>query len=494
MTRKSIWEGTAPEVRFASLAGGIETDVAIVGGGITGITAAQLLSEAGKRVVVLEAHRIGQGTTGHSTGNLHVAVDEELHTIRTKWNDDVLRVVCQSRQKMIDHIEETVSRYELDCAFGRKAHRIFPTDESQSTTMQQEHDAAIAGGLAATITNDIDMPMAIGKTLRIDQQAQFQPASYVKQLAYALNCDVYEDSRAIDIDAKAHTIKTRNGTVHAEKIILATHTPAGFHLVQTELGPYREYGIAVRLEQGARYPDGIFWTIETPMHHSIRSFAANGVQYLLVIGEKHKVGQHDNDEDYYAKLESYARQHFRVASVEYTWSGQHYKPADALPFIGQSGTHDDLYIATGFSTSGLLYGCVAARILTDAILGRENEWASTYRANRFTPVKSAKDFAKENADVALQYLDLLKRGDSRIAEIPAGEGRIVEVDGHKTAVHHRDDGSWCALSPICTHLGCVVQWNTHEKSWDCPCHGSRFDTNGDVIEGPAIAPLKRKEL
>ncbi|HEX2834107.1 MAG TPA: FAD-dependent oxidoreductase [Thermoanaerobaculia bacterium] len=498
MNRKSVWEATAANVTFAPLAQDLDVDVAIIGGGITGVTAAQMLCEAGRRVVVLEAQRVGQGTTGHSTGNLHVAVDETLHAIRTKWNDDVLRVVCQSRQAMIDHIEQTVARYALDCSFGRKTHRIFPTEESQSKTMEQEHDAALAGGLAASITNDVPLPIAIGKALRIEHQAQFQPASYVKQLAKVLHsdrCRIHEETRAEEIDAKELVIATRNGTVRAKKILLATHTPVGFHLVQTELGPYREYGIAVRLAEGAHLPDGIFWSLETPMHHSIRSFEANGVQYLLVIGEKHKVGQHDNDDDYYAKLESYARQHFPVTSVEHTWSGQHYKPADALPFIGQSGTNDDLYIATGFSTNGLLYGCVAARILTDAIVGRANEWASTFRANRFTPLKSAKDFAKENADVAVQYLDLLKRGDlAPLADIPAGEGRVVELNGHKTAVHHGEDGSWCALSPICTHLGCVVHWNTHEKSWDCPCHGSRFDATGAVIEGPALAPLKRKEL
>jgi glycine/D-amino acid oxidase-like deaminating enzyme/nitrite reductase/ring-hydroxylating ferredoxin subunit len=498
MNRKSIWEGTAAEASFAPLARDVEVDVAIIGGGITGVTAAQMLCEAGKSVVVLEAHRMGQGTTGHSTGNLHVAVDEELHGIRTKWDDDVLRAVCTSRQTMIAHIERTVARYSIDCAFGRKAHTIFPTSESHTKSMQQEFEAAVAGGLEALITSDIPLPMSIGKGLRIEQQAQFQPASYVKQLAKALNsdrCRMHEETRAEEIDAKEHVITTRGGRVRAEKIILATHTPVGFHVVQTALGPYREYGIAVRLKDGASYPDGIFWTIETPMHHSIRSFTANGVRYLLVIGEKHKVGQHDNDEDYYAKLESYARQYFDVASVDYTWSGQHYKPADGLPYIGQSGTNDDLYIATGFSTDGLLYGCVAARILTDKIAGRANEWASIFEANRFNPVKSAKEFLKENADVAAQYLDLIKRADVQsLDEIPAGEGRIVTLHGRKAAVHHRDDGSWCALSAICTHLGCLVHWNTHEKSWDCPCHGSRFDPNGDVIEGPAIAPLKRKEI
>jgi len=497
MNRTSLWEGTAADVTFAPLAQDLEVDVAVIGGGITGITAAQLLSAAGKTVAVLEAHRIGRGTTGHSTGNLHVPLDEHLSTVRQKWGDDVLRVVCQSRQQMVEHIERTVQELGIDCGFARRPHYIFPTEESQVATMEKEHDAAVAGGLAATITTDVPMPMAIGRALRVDRQAQFQPLSYVALLARALQsdrCRIYEQTKVEDYDTKTNTVTTHGGRVRTGKIILATHTPKGFHVVQTELGPYREYGIAVRLADDA-YPDGIFWTLEQPVHHSIRSFESNVAKYLIVVGEKHKVGQHENAEDYYGKLEAYARQHFNVASVAFTWSGQHYKPADALPFIGHSGTHADLYLATGFSTSGLLYGPVAARIITDDILGRPNEWAETYRANRFTPVKSAKDFAKENVDVATRYFEYLRRADvDAVADVPPGEGCIAKIGGERVALHRAADGSWTALSPVCPHMGCLVHWNTFEKSWDCPCHGSRFAVDGEVIEGPALAGLKRKEV
>lgn len=498
MNRTSLWEGTAAEASFPALAQDIEVDVAVIGGGITGITAAQLLSGRGKSVAVLEAHRVGRGTTAHSTGNLHVPVDDQLQKVRQKWGDDVLRTVCQSRQQMIDHIEKTIEEYAIDCSFVRRPHYIFPTDESQDDTMQKEYEAAVAGGLAASITNDINMPMSIGRALRVDNQAQFQPLSYVTLLAKALQsdrCRIYEQTKVEEIDSKNNVVTTSGGRVRASKIILATHTPKGFHLVQTELGPYREYGIAVRLNDDA-YPDGIFWTLETPVHHSIRSFESNGTKYLIVIGEKHKVGQHDNAEDYYAKLEQYARQHYSVASVAFTWSGQHYKPADDLPFIGHSGTHKDLYIATGFSTSGLLYGPVAAQIIADDILDRPNEWASVYKANRFTPVKSAKEFTKENADVAAHFIkDYIKRAEvEALQDVPPGEGRIADVGGRKTAVYRGLDGDWTALSPVCTHLACIVHWNTFEKSWDCPCHGSRFSVDGEVIEGPAIMALLKREI
>lgn len=466
MDRKSLWEGTAADASFAPMGGDVDVDVAIVGGGITGITAAQLLHAAGKRVAVIEALRVGRGTTGHSTGNLHVAVDDYLYRVRQKWGDDVLRAVCMSRQRMIDHIERTVAERVIDSGFVRRPHLLFPVEESQLDTMQKEHDAAVAGGLAASIVENVPMPMALGRGLRIEGQGQFQPLSYVVQLARALareGCLIFEGTKAEEIEASEGRVVTARGTIRAEAIILASHTPKGFHLVQTELGPYREYGIACTLGSG-EIPDGIFWTLEEPVHHSIRSFRANGTTYLIVVGEKHKVGEHDNDADYYGRLESYARQHFDVASVAYTWSGQHYHPADDLPFIGRSGTPENLYIATGFSTNGLLYGPVAASIVTDEILGRANEWADVYKANRFTPAKSAKDFLKENADVAARYTEYLHPP----AEAPA------------------------TLSRVCTHLGCLVHWNPYEHSWDCPCHGSRFDPSGEVIEGPAIKALAKK--
>ena len=496
MNRISLWERTAAETRFAPLAQDIEVDVAIIGGGITGITAAHLLSSAGKTVAVLEAHRVGRGTTGHSTGNLHVPVDDQLQKLRQKWGDDVLRVVCQSRQQMIDFIERTITEYAIDCDFARRPHYIFPTDESQIRTMEKEHDAAVAGGLTASIA-DVPMPMAIGRGLRVDNQAQFQPLSYVTLLARAIQsdrCRIHEQTKAEVIDPKENVVTTSGGRVRAAKIIVATHTPKGIHLVQTAVGPYREYGIAVELADGV-YPEGIFWTLEEPVHHSIRSFEWNGRKYLVVVGEKHKVGQHDNADDYYAKLEEYARRHYNVASIAFTWSGQHYKPADELPFIGHSGTRDDLYIATGFSTSGLLYGPVAAHIIADDILGRPNSWADVYRANRFTPVKSAKEFVKENVDVAAQYLDHVRRAEvEALQDIPPGEGRVADVGGRKTAVHRGLNGVWSALSPVCTHMACIVHWNTFEKSWDCPCHGSRFEVDGEVIEGPAISALIRREI
>ena len=307
-------------------------------------------------------------------------------------------------------------------------------------------------------------------------------------------CRVFEHSPAIEIDSEKGVVRTPSGQVRAEHIILATHTPKGFNLLQTALSPYREYGVAARLDDGTA-PEGIFWSMEEP-GHSIRSFRADGVRHLVVIGEKHKTGQHDDVTDYYARVEAYAARHFGVSDFTYRWSGQHYRPADGLPYVGKTVNSGRAFVATGFGTSGLLYGPVAAQILADEILGHENPFAELYAAKRFTPAKSAGDFLKENLNVAEQYArDWLTRGQAtnidQIEDWQPGEGRLVETDGKKVAVYVDDAGEAMVFSPVCTHMGCIVHWNGAEKSWDCPCHGSRFACTGEVLEGPALEPLKR---
>jgi Rieske Fe-S protein len=230
--------------------------------------------------------------------------------------------------------------------------------------------------------------------------------------------------------------------------------------------------------------------------HSIRTFTVDGARHLIVIGEKHKTGQHEDATDYYARVESYAQRHWGMSDFTHRWSGQHYRSPDGLPFIGKTLNSGRAFVATGFGTSGLLYGPVAAQIISDEILGHANPFSDIFAAKRFTPAKSAGDFVKENLNVAGQYArDWFTRGPAtnidEIDDWPAGEGRLVETDGKKVAVYVDEAGQITALSPVCTHMGCIVHWNGAEKSWDCPCHGSRFACTGEVLEGPALEPLKR---
>ncbi|WP_374688388.1 FAD-dependent oxidoreductase [Promineifilum sp.] len=497
MDKTSIWEADAPSMTFPTFGGEAEADVVIIGGGITGVTAAMQLAAAGRSVIVLEARQIGLGTTGNSTGNLYATIDQGLRHVRDKWDEATAAAVARSRAETVDFLEGVVAHYGLACDFARRPHYLFAADREQEEKLADEHEAVRAAGIATQLVDDAPLPLPIRRALHMPGQAQFQPAAFTRGLAAAVasgTCRFFEQSRALEIDGGAGLVRTAAGSVRAGHIILATHSPVGFHPVQTVLGPYRDYGVAARLTNGA-YPQGIFWSMEESTH-SIRSFTAGGHEYLIVIGEEHKTGQHDDAPHYYEKVEAYARARFPVATVDYRWSAQGYRSADILPYIGPAAGADNVYVATGFGTNGLVYGPLAARIIADAIAGRENPWAELYRARRVTLAKSARDFLKENLDNAGQYLRGYLTGADveRVEGVAPGQGALVEINGDKVALYRQEDGGYIALSPICTHLGCVVRWNGAERSWDCPCHGSRFAHDGQVIEGPALTPLERKDI
>ncbi|SNB45166.1 FAD-dependent oxidoreductase [Geobacter sp. DSM 9736] len=494
MMTSSLWAATAPLISFPSLSGETEADVVIVGGGITGITAAMELSESGKSVVVLEALTVGSGTTGYSTGNIYANLDSYLYPIREKWGPERAKDVAHSRRYALERIETNTARFQIDCGYRHCPLYLVALDRSQIPEMQKEYEALREAEFEVSAVTVPPIPLPALHGLRVDNQAQFHPLAYVRGLARGITsqrCRIFENSKAVDIDERKLAVATKAGRVKAGKIILATHTPKGFNLIQTELGPYREYGLAATLK-AERYPDGIFWSMDKP-GHSIRSYMHNGKHYLVVIGEKHKTGQHDPEVDYLGRVEEFTRTYFDVNAIEYRWSAQHYRPADHLPYIGRTASSKDIYIASGFETDGLIYGALAASIIADEICGKTNRWEELYKATRVAPLKGRASLVEENANVAKQYVKdfLVKAQVVDLKDIAPGQGGIVRMEGKQVAVYRDKDGNTTALSPFCTHLGCIVHWNGIEKSWDCPCHGSRFRWDGEVIEGPAISELQK---
>jgi glycine/D-amino acid oxidase-like deaminating enzyme/nitrite reductase/ring-hydroxylating ferredoxin subunit len=492
MEHQPIWRAKTHErASFQPLQTHLETDVAIVGGGITGLTTALRLADEGLRVAVLEAHEIGSGTSGYSTGNLYGTVDQHLAPLRDKWDEGVVRSVVEGRMQAIALVEETVMRLGIDCQFERRPWYLCAEGKAEAEWLELELAAAKAAGLEATLVESAPLPFPVRRALRLDKQAQFNPYAYLQGVARAAcagDCDIYEQTKVVDIDPEAGVTETERAKVRATHIVLATHTPKGLNLIQTELGPYREYGIAARLKAG-NYPDGAFWLLG--QSRSIRSYRYEGQDYLLLVGEKHKTGHHHDAPHYYQVLEAYLRERFDVAAVDYRWSAQQYRPADALPYIGRSG-HENVYMGTGYAADGLVYGSLAGMIISDLILGRDNRWSELFDPHRFTPLKSAKRLVKENFHVASHLLKDYVGGAEAdtVEEVPRGEGRIVALDGEKLAVYRSPDNKLSVLSPVCPHMKCMVHFNAAETSWDCPCHGSRFRTDGSVIEGPAYQGLE----
>lgn len=499
--RESIWgAGLAPApATFPSLAENLEVDVAIVGAGITGLTTAAQLRQDGLRIAVLEAQRIGSGTTGFSTGNLYAPVDYLLHRIAAKWGTDTAKQVVRSRSMAIDLIEKTVHDFSIDCHFSRQPWVLYSTgpEAEDDDAIEQECKAALAAGLDARVTNDLPLPYTIHRALVVSHQAQFHPLRYVQQLAAAIHgphCRIFEDSPVMQVDEAAGLLHVGSHTVKAEKIVLATHTPKGFHAIQTELGPYREYAVAAPLNH-KQLSGGIFWSTGAEKH-STRLVEMDGKPFVLIIGEMHKTGQRSHPEEAYRHLEATLQVRFDAGPTAYRWSAQQYRAADFLPYIGPGGGSSHLYLATGFAADGLTYGALAGMILADQIAGRDNAFSTLYAPSRFTPVKSAGTFLKENLNVAGYYVkDYIRGGDvKRLADVPRGEGRLVDIGGERRAVYRDDDYQLSVLSAVCTHLKCIVHWNQAERSWDCPCHGSRFGVDGDVLEGPAMSPLPEQPL
>lgn len=494
MPHPSIWIATAPDAPFPALTADAQTDVVVIGGGITGITTALQLSRAGRSVIVLEARSVGAGTTGHSTGNLYAHAGDGLAAVQDKWGEEAMRLVARSRAAAVDRIEAITTGLGIECQFARRRFHWLGLDGSDETRdrLSSERDACSRAGFAAALEESSPLAFAKGPVLVMENQAQFHPLSYVRGLARRIvseRCRIFEDTPALEVDADEGIVRTANATVRARHIVMASHTPKGFNVVQTELGPYREYAVAAELAT-TQFPPGIFWTLESS-RHSLRHFGDGRREFAMVIGERHKTGQEPDPDERFAALERYLAEKLSLSPATYRWSAQGYYPADGLPYIGRSAAAENLFVATGFAADGLTYGTVAAQVICDLIVEGRSEFAELYKPTRFEPVRAAKAFVKENADVVGEYLkDYLRLlNPESLENVAPGESRIAEVEGRRCGVHRTASGELIAVSPICTHLKCVVHWNAGESTWDCPCHGSRFAADGSVLEGPAIRPL-----
>lgn len=497
---QALWSATSKPKPYPSLSGDIEVDVAIIGGGITGISTAYALAKAGKKVAVLEARSVGMGTSGSSTGNLY-APTGELHEVASKHSDETMRAVSFSRGNAVNFIEERVKEFSIDCSFKRVPWYYFTTkeDTEANTQVEKELTAAQMAGLKASKQVPAGFPFKeVASMAHVEQQAQFDPLRYVQQLAAAIageNCHIYENTKVLHIkDGSPCVLKTSQGSVKAKKVVQATHSPLGVYAVHTAMEVYREYAFAVRLK-GDLPPNGVYWHMKGKQLYSVRPYSNDQGNFLLVLDDSHKLGHKVHTEDSFKKVEAYLRAHFEVDKIEYSWAAQNYKPADYLPYIGTSPLEKNIYIATGFAADGLVYGTLAAIIISDGIMEKENPWAEMYDPKRFTPAASAKRFTKENVDVATHLVKdyLFKDYEQELKGIKAGEGKIVEVNNDKLAAFRDEKGQLHMISPVCTHMGCIVHWNNGEKSWDCPCHGSRFSVDGEVLEGPAFKNLSKVE-
>jgi glycine/D-amino acid oxidase-like deaminating enzyme/nitrite reductase/ring-hydroxylating ferredoxin subunit len=414
------------------------------------------------------------------------------------------RLAADSHTKAIDKIEEIARQEKISCNFRRLDGYLYSEQGEPTEMLQSELEAAHRAGLKDVELVDC-VPLDSFKTgpaLRFPRQAQFHILKYVKGLARAIERDggrIYGQTHADEIEGLTDhhaRVKTSNGaTVSAQTVVVATNSPVNDRVViHTKQAPYRTYVIGARVPRG-RIPEVLLWDTSDPYHYLRLQRLSRTSDVLIVGGEDHKTGQADDANKRYRRLEEWTRERFPAAKkVEFRWSGQVMEPVDGLAFIGQNPLDEkSIFIATGFSGTGMTYGTISGMLLTDLIQGRKNEWAGLYDPSRVTP-GAIREFAEENLNVAAQYTKLVTPGEvAAVRNVKRGRGAVLRRGLTKSAVYRDEQGVLDQHSAICPHLGCVVQWNSGEKTWDCPCHGSRYHRDGHVVNGPANRGLASAE-
>ena len=493
---QSYWLTPDEQTGYPPLRHDQTTEVAIIGGGLAGIMTAYYLSLAGAKVILLEANRIGFGTTGHTTAKLSAQHDLIYQNIVEKIGRDEARQYADANQAAISEVKRISAELKIQCDFTPQSAVVYTELEENIEKINREVKTALDLGIKAEFIDHIPFDIQALAGVRFDEQAQFHPRKFL--LGIAKWCSkhgvtIHEQSKVIDVEhaGSADITLTLDGgqKVRADAVVIASHYPVLNKpaLYFARLYVERSYILAVRAQN--QYPGGMYINAEDPAR-SLRSQPSDEGELILVGGENHKCGQSEDTQEHYRALAGFAGRLFDVSDIPYHWSAQDCMTLDDLPYTGRySSDTPNLYVTTGYGKWGMTNSVASAMVLRDLISHGRSEWQDVYHPSRTNIIASIKNAVVENANVAVNLLGgkLSPLPDS--VDVNPGEGKVVEIDGHRAGVYRDDAGQLHVVDTTCTHLGCEVNWNTAEKSWDCPCHGSRFDVDGNVIEGPAIRGL-----
>lgn len=470
-------------------------DVAIIGAGITGTTCAWHLARAGVSVAVFEAHEVGSGTTGRTTAHLTEVLDTRYHQLIKVVGEEGARELAAGTRDAIEFIERMAVEQQLDCQFKRLPGYLFARNAAQADELAKEQPAATRAGVSVTWTEPGSLPFEAVSALVFPNQAQVHPRSWllgVAQLLPSENCQIFEDSKVVNIDdGQPCRIEFAHGSwATADHVVMATHSPLNWLFFQTRLARYQSYAVA---GPSSLQLDGLYWDLDDPYHY-LRNLEVDGKQWLIIGGEDHKTGQERHTGSSFDRLVEYSRT-FGV-DVQSAWSSQVIRAADGVPMIGRNAASKRVFVATGYDGNGITYGTMAGKLLAERCLGKTSRLSHFVEATRFTPAASFKSFISENVDFpAYLVKDAVAGAEAKsIEEVEKGDGKLVRVGGKRVAVYRDPDDKLHAVSSVCTHMGCHVHFNGAEKTWDCPCHGSRFGVDGVVLQGPAVKDLAPVDL
>jgi len=507
---KSYWTATSEPVIFKKLSENLETDVLVIGGGISGLTTAYCLLEAGFSVVLVEDGYLGSGETGRTTAHISYALDDRFYELENTFGEQKAMIAARSHMAALQWIDKFVKQENIECNFKRIPGYLFLSETDERGTLVKEYAATKRAGLLTDMLENIPgIESGKGKMcIKFPDQGQFHIMKYIRGLANAIvnrGGKIYTETKATDISDKG--AKANGFEIKANHIVVATNTPVNdLVTMHTKQWPYRTYVVAAPVPKGilsyALWWDtgdkNSIWTSEP--YHYIRLAEYNSEYDLLISGgEDHKVGQADDEnipeQNRYFKLTEWTKRRFpSMGNVEYQWSGQVMEPIDHMAFIGRNPGDDNIYVITGDSGNGITHGTIGGILIKDMITGKKNEWEELYNPSR-KPMKNTGEYLHEAGNMTAQYIDWITKDDLKeIEELKPGQGATISSGLKKIAAYRDEQGNLVTCSAVCPHLGGILQWNAEEKSFDCPVHGSRFTAEGYVINGPAISDLKRLKI
>lgn len=501
MGTASYWLESAEVPRFESVSSDLTVDVVVIGGGLTGITAAYLLKKEGVKVALLERGRCAAFDTGHTTAHLTYVTDKRLRELVKEFGKEGAKAFWEAGAAGIDQIDQIVRETGADCEFkwvpGFLHGRVDDEDERDVDDLREDAELAGELGFDARFVEQVASLNRPG--VRFENQAKFHPLKYLAPMLRTIaggGSHVFEKSEAGQIESEPLTVHCGPHKIRCEYLVIATHNPllgkssvASGTLFQTKLALYTSYVLGARLPSG-NVPEALYWDTSDPYYY-LRVDRHADHDYAIFGGEDCKTGQEKDATEVFARLEKKIGQVLPGAQVQHRWLGQVVETNDGLPFIGEN--EGQQFIATGFCGNGFTLGTLSAAMARDRYLNRKNPWFDLFRVDRKKFHGGAWRYVTENLDYPYYMLrDRMTRAEgSSVDEVKFGEGKILKLDGKKVAAYRDDTGKVTLCSPICTHMKCIVRWNAADKTWDCPCHGSRFGPTGEVHSGPAEEPLEK---
>jgi len=493
-TTHSYWMASTPETNYPALDQDIKVDVAIVGGGMVGITTAYLLTKQGLKVAVIEADRILQGTTGHTTAKLTSQHDLIYASLQNQYGKEMAQQYADANETAIRKVAQIAEEHHINCDYIEQPAYVYTHQDQYIKQIEDEVAVASSLGIKAHYLDSIPLGFKIKAAMRFDNQAQYHPLKYLKPLAAWITehgGQIFENTTALNLESDQTVVTNQGKKVSAEKIVIATHFPFfdGGTLYFAKMYQEKSYVLGIKTDD--KLPQGMFITAEDP-GRSLRSQPDQDGELILVGGEHHRSGTGNDTEEHYSNLLRFAKENFKIKAIPYRWSTQDCKTPDSIPYIGHlSARSPNLYVATGFRKWGMTTSTVAGMIISDLITKGDNPWAQVYNPLRATSLKGMGSIVEHNIKVVKEYIGGKLSTNPAEADLAVDEAKILDIDGSRMGVYKDKQGELHRVDITCTHLGCELKWNQAEKTWDCPCHGSRYSYEGDIVEGPTFTRLNQ---